>query len=99
MFKVVRSSAGRLLAGLWFAVWWPYARLIPRHRHPLSHFPLVGTAGRVIYLSAILVLLWFAAGFMAPMPALSWPAPDSALWWGLAGLAVVDALHALMDAI
>ena len=37
---------------LWVVFWYPYARAIP-HRSPLSHWPLIGTAGRVFYL-----LLW-----------------------------------------
>jgi len=37
------------LAGLWIAYWWPYAMLI-KHRSPLSHYPVIGTAGRLIYL-------------------------------------------------
>ena len=41
--------------------------LYMRHRHLLSHFPLVGTAGRVLYLLAALALLWFAAGLL-PLP-------------------------------
>ncbi len=97
---VLRSSAGsagRLLAGIWYALWWPYARLIPRHRHPLSHFPLVGTLGRVLYLLLVLCLLWFLAGSLVPLPAPSFPPADSGLWWALGGLALVDALHAFMD--
>src|SRR5512138_3620962 len=50
--RLVRRSGGRLgrfLAELWYALWWPYAHLVPYHRHPLSHFPLVGTLLRVLY--------------------------------------------------
>jgi uncharacterized metal-binding protein len=59
---VVRSSVGGLLAGVWYGLWWPYTRLIPRHRHPLSHFPIVGTLGRVLYLLLVFGLLWYLAG-------------------------------------
>jgi len=94
---VVRSSAGRLLAGIWFGLWWPYSHLIPRHRHPLSHFPVVGTLGRVLYLALVFVLLWFLLGLFIALPPLTFPPLSSGLWWALAGLALVDALHALMD--
>lgn len=59
--QVVRHSGGwlgRILAGLWYALWWPYAHLIPYHRHPLSHLPLVGTALRALYLGLILAGLY-----------------------------------------
>jgi uncharacterized metal-binding protein len=37
---------------LWVALWWPYAKLIP-HRSFCSHGPLVGTAGRLLWLLLI----------------------------------------------
>lgn len=36
-------------------LWWPYRRLL-RHRSLLSHSPLLGTAGRLSYLAATLLL-------------------------------------------
>lgn len=30
-------------------IWWLYQRLIP-HRSPLSHWPILGTIGRIVYL-------------------------------------------------
>lgn len=35
-------------------LWWPYRRLL-RHRSLLSHSPLLGTAGRLSYLAAVLL--------------------------------------------
>lgn len=36
-------------------IWYPYRKiLIPRHRHPLSHCPVLGTVVRCLYL-----LFWF----------------------------------------
>lgn len=43
--RIMRRSGGRLgrlLSGMWFALWWPYARVIPWHCHPLSHLPVIG---------------------------------------------------------
>src|SRR5512146_688351 len=71
--QVVRKSVGRFLAGLWYALWWPYARMVPRHRHPLSHFPLVGTLGRVVYIALFLILMRGLVGLLAPLPPLSLP--------------------------
>ncbi|MFM8525183.1 MAG: DUF2227 family putative metal-binding protein, partial [Cyanobacteriota bacterium] len=55
-------------------LWWPYRRLL-RHRSLLSHSPLLGTAGRLLYLAALgLALCLLAAPLGAPSPAdcLSW---------------------------
>jgi uncharacterized metal-binding protein len=35
-------------------LWWPYRRLL-RHRSLLSHTPLIGTAGRLLYVGAVLL--------------------------------------------
>ncbi len=41
----------------WF--WLPYQRLIPRHRHWLSHGPVVGSVVRLVYLAALISPVWF----------------------------------------
>ena len=88
---------GRLLSNLWYALWWPYSRLIPRHRHPLSHMPILGTVVRLIYLAVILFAIHWLIGLVISLPDLPMPGPLS--WWGAAGLAVVDTLHYIMDRI
>jgi uncharacterized metal-binding protein len=40
-------------------LWLPYQRLIPRHRHWLSHGPVIGSAVRLVYLAALVSPLWF----------------------------------------
>jgi uncharacterized metal-binding protein len=45
--------------GLLRFVWLPYRRLIPFHRHWLSHGPVVGSAVRLVYLAALVSPLWF----------------------------------------
>jgi uncharacterized metal-binding protein len=37
-------------------LWWPYRRLL-RHRSLLSHSPLLGTAGRLIYLAGLIIII------------------------------------------
>lgn len=62
--------------------WKPYG-LLP-HRSPLSHWPLVGTAGRVIYVVPIgfwLIYLLDPFGLLA----------------AIAGLALADTFHWLLD--
>ena len=49
-------------------LWWPYRRLL-RHRSLLSHSPLLGSAGRLLYLGALLLgLSWLAQPLGAPAP-------------------------------
>ena len=85
-------------------LWWPYRRLLP-HRSPLSHGPLLGSIGRLLYLAAlVLVLCWLAQPLGAPAP-LQLTAQLELLWRQqqplvLAGLAGVEAsawLHLLQD--
>lgn len=38
---------------IWIAIWNPYGKLIP-HRHPVSHYPVISTIIRYIYLVAVL---------------------------------------------
>ncbi len=94
---VVRRSAGKAVAWLWQAFWWPYARLIPYHRHWLSHLPLLGTALRLLYLLIFAGLLLWISGQMPLVLAQLTPPLTTHLGWGLAGLAFADALHVLMD--
>jgi uncharacterized metal-binding protein len=39
-------------------LWLPYQRLIPRHRHWLSHGPVIGSLVRLLYLTALISPLW-----------------------------------------
>jgi uncharacterized metal-binding protein len=55
---------GWLLGALWIGFWFPYAGLVQSvrafgrrgHRSPLSHWPLIGTAGRLAYIAAAYLL-------------------------------------------
>ncbi len=85
-------------------LWWPYRRLL-RHRSLLSHSPLLGSAGRLLYLAALLLGLSLLAGPLgAPQPA-DLLAAGRALWQeqrplALAALVGVEAsawLHLLQD--
>lgn len=44
--------------GLLRFIWVPYQRLIPRHRHWLSHGVIVGSVVRLLYLAAWVSPLW-----------------------------------------
>jgi uncharacterized metal-binding protein len=45
--------------GLLRWLWLPYQKLIPRHRHWLSHGPVIGSLVRLFYLAALVSPLWF----------------------------------------
>lgn len=92
---IMRHSFGRFIWRVWDLLWKPYAYMIPNHRHPLSHMPLLGTALRIVYALSLPALAWFLLGRIVALPPL-WPLP-AVVWWGLGGLALVDGLHALMD--
>lgn len=53
-------------------LWWPYRRML-RHRSPLSHSPLLGTALRLTYLAGLLTLLALALSH------LGWAEPQGVL--------------------
>jgi len=80
----------RPLAWVWRVIWWIYARLIPRHRHWLSHAPLIGTLGRLMYLSPWMLMPYLVFNFP---PEWLWPY----LGWAVLGLSLSDLLHWVMD--
>ena len=76
----------RILGHTFFLYWYIYAVAL-KHRSPWSHFPILGTALRLAYLSPLWWLLFVFIGL--PVPDLAVPA--------VVGLAVADLLHFLRD--
>jgi uncharacterized metal-binding protein len=97
--RLVRQTAGPVFGAAWAGLWWPYSHfVIPSHRHPLSHLPLVGTAIRLIYLLIIYVMIWGLLRLAFPLPfAPHLPLTTALWWWAAGGLALSDTLHTLMD--
>lgn len=78
----------------WLALWYPYARAT-RHRAWLSHCPIVGTVGRLVYCALWIGLAWAVLG-RPDLPAI--PVWGGVFFWGwLKGLAVSDTAHWAMD--
>jgi uncharacterized metal-binding protein len=85
-------------------LWWPYRRLLS-HRSLWSHSPLLGTAGRLLYLAALAMgLCLLARPLGAPAPSrlwseaqLLWRAHQSLLLVALAGLEASAWLHLVQD--
>ena len=75
----------------WMALFDVYARLIPL-RHQLSHWPVIGTLGRVLYLCLVGGSIWLLLG----RPALPHVSFDHAVAF-IAGLGVSDTLHWVWD--
>lgn len=91
-----------LVGWLWHILWWPYAKVIP-HRHPLSHWPLLGTALRLVYLAGLVLLVLFGLetvfGWGVPLLATLMAVPRPLWLAGLGGLALSDAGHWVTDYI
>ena len=77
---------GWLPGSLFYVFWLPYAKAIP-HRHPISHWPILGTIGRIVYLLPIWGAIWTFTGFP----------PWIYAWAFVGGLMGSDALHWLKD--
>lgn len=85
----MRQTGGDTVAKLWQLYWTPYARLIP-HRSMLSHGPIIGTLGRMVYMLPIYGLplaAWtYYFGF-----------PYAAVFAYAVGLMWCDIMHFVMD--
>ncbi|HEY0075506.1 MAG TPA: DUF2227 family putative metal-binding protein [Abditibacteriaceae bacterium] len=80
------------LGFLWAMLWYPYARLI-KHRSPLSHFPLIGTAGRLLYLGLLLLIPSYWGWHLIQPP----PETLRLLLFALGGLILSDTGHWILD--
>lgn len=94
-WKLIRATLG--IGYVWLAFWGPYASII-RHRSPLSHAPLFGTAFRLLY-------LWGGAALLAcllsdwRLPPLEWFAQQPEFWAAAVGLILSDLLHWIFDTL
>lgn len=99
---VVSRYLGRLIGWLWYLFWLPYAKAVP-HRHAISHWPVISTLIRLLYILTLsfplwCLVSWLATGSLAILP-LSEIGRVSGLLWGILGLMAADALHYLMDVL
>ena len=97
---LVDRYLGCFLGSIWFAFWWLYARLIP-HRSPLSHWPIIGTISRFLYVYFFGGALWYGVTWLLPgaatwIPMFTW-LQEPIFAWALLGLSFADTLHYLMD--
>lgn len=98
-----RSNATRRWGPLKW-LWWPYRRFLS-HRSLISHTPVIGTAGRLLYLSVLLLLLCLIGrplGTPAPDRLLQglqtlWLDQPALLITALAGVEASSWLHLIQD--
>jgi uncharacterized metal-binding protein len=93
------GCVGSVLVGAWVAFWGPYSWAIP-HRSALSHWPLIGTAGRLAYIAAAYLLadgvLMITLSPVRLPPLAAYPLEALA---AVAALAVADTGHWVRDVL
>jgi uncharacterized metal-binding protein len=87
-YSLIKYTMG--LGFLWAMFWYPYARLC-KHRSPISHWPILGTMGRLLYLCIPIVAYHYFSGWQMPQHWIRF------LYFSIAGLALSDTLHWLFD--
>lgn len=85
----IRKYAGLPASALWFIAWWPYRKLC-KHRGFWSHAPVVSTAIRLLYLSALAFPLRYWLKF--PLPTFT-----TGMGWWILGLTLADFSHFVLD--
>lgn len=81
----------------WQTLWTPYSLAIP-HRAPISHWPLLGTAGRAAYIALWLLAIELMAGACGSRTIIDWRGLWAYLWpWGFAAWAIQDIGHWVWD--
>jgi uncharacterized metal-binding protein len=82
--------------GVLRVLWLPYQKLIPCHRHWLSHGVIVGSIIRLLYFAALLLPMWFLFPGLQQI--------DWAISWGkaiafLVGVELSALNHLLLDGL
>lgn len=85
---IVKKTMG--LGYVWLGYWGPYATIF-KHRSFWSHFPVVSTAIRILYIIPILYII----SLVINIP--FWDFLWDTFWWIGVGLMVSDTLHWILD--
>lgn len=86
-YWIIKWTLG--LGFLWTMVWFPYALLCP-HRSFISHFPIISTLIRLMYLSFFVTIAYYLGLYLPAIPIIY-------LIWFVAGLIVSDSVHWALD--
>jgi uncharacterized metal-binding protein len=97
----VRRHFGKVAGWLFWSFWYPYGRLL-RHRSFLSHAPLIGTGGRLVYMLWPCIFVTALLDYSGIVPlnfAAFWGnlGSSAVFWWAVRGLAASDILHFIAD--
>ena len=102
-YKLIKRRLGVVPYHTWRGVWYMYRRSL-KHGGDLSHFPVVNTIGRVIYLFLAVIVVPYL--ILAPVLHLNiWYELD---WWAwqvimrykiILGLMTTDFFHWLLDVV
>ncbi|NWJ96882.1 MAG: metal-binding protein [Chloroflexi bacterium] len=84
-------------------IWWPYQKILA-HRSYFSHFPVISTVLRIVYLMWFPVLMIALLGSSVQMVAREtifdwWPIIGAYLLMFILGMIVSDTLHAILDVV
>ena len=90
---VILRARSYYLAEIWRLFWWPYARL-SKHRG-VSHWPIIGTLLRVIYI----IIIYFILAIVLSLIGIRVPLYFDPLAPYIAGLMLADFVHIVMDSI
>lgn len=97
------DSIGYESWGLLRFIWWPYQKALA-HRCFLSHFPVISTIFRIIYLFWLPVLIIFLLGSAVQNTVrndifAAWPIIGSfVILWAI-GMTISDTIHAILDVV
>jgi len=98
MYHVRRfgGNAGNLLSTLWLYYWLPYAKLIP-HRDWRSHFPIISTIIRLLYLFCVPLILYLVINEQDGMNQIHSILTSKFFIFFFIGLCFSDTLHYVAD--
>ena len=89
----LRVYTGRVVETIWTMLWNPYRKAF-KHRSFLSHFPLVSTCIRILYVGAFYFLIATPLKYLSSLVRIDWPL---FLWWAFVGLVLADSMHWGLD--
>jgi uncharacterized metal-binding protein len=100
-YKLIRQRLGQAPYYYWSGVWYMYRRSL-KHGGELSHFPVIGTLGRLVYLFLFVIVIPYL--FLAPV--LHFDIWSELNWWAweiiehykiVLGLMGADFIHWALD--
>ena len=89
----IKRYTGRVVETAWTMLWLLYRKAF-KHRSFLSHFPLISTCIRILYLSCFYFLIAIPARLVSDFVKIDWL---TFLFWAFVGLVLADTAHYGLD--